>query len=133
MNVTYTLVLPLYFLLIIYPGSTAPSGPRPPNYRGLQSHSDTPHSVGLLWTSDRPDAKTSTLQQTTLTKDKHPYPGGIRTRNPSKRAAADSSIRPRGHWDRRTFCLDFQFFLQRKVSFLLSSRRLSPVLLLSLR
>jgi len=29
--------------------------------------------------------------------------------------------------------LDFQFFLQRKVSFLLSSRRLSPVLLLSLR
>ena len=24
------------------------------------SHSDTPHSVGLLWTSDRPDAETST-------------------------------------------------------------------------
>jgi len=25
-----------------------------------QSHSDTPHSVGFLWTSDRPDAETST-------------------------------------------------------------------------
>jgi hypothetical protein len=25
-----------------------------------RSHSDTPHSVGLLWTSDQPDAKTST-------------------------------------------------------------------------
>ena len=26
-------------------------------------------------------------------------PGGIRTRNPSKRAAADPRLRPRGHWD----------------------------------
>jgi hypothetical protein len=25
-----------------------------------RSHSDTPHSVGLLWTSDRIDAETST-------------------------------------------------------------------------
>ena len=24
-----------------------------------RSHSDTPHSVGLLWTSDQPDAETS--------------------------------------------------------------------------
>jgi hypothetical protein len=30
------------------------------------SHSDTPHSVGLLWTDDQPDAKTSTSQHTTL-------------------------------------------------------------------
>ena len=29
-------------------------------------------------------------------------PGGIRTRNPSKRAAADPPLRPRGHWDRHT-------------------------------
>ena len=33
---------------------------------------DTPHSVGLLWTSDQPDAKTSTGLHTTLTRDKHP-------------------------------------------------------------
>ena len=25
-----------------------------------RSHSDAPHSVGLIWTSDRPEAKTST-------------------------------------------------------------------------
>jgi hypothetical protein len=25
-----------------------------------RSHSDTPHSVGLLWASDQPDADTST-------------------------------------------------------------------------
>jgi len=27
-----------------------------------QSHSKTPHPVGLLWTSDQSDAETSTLQ-----------------------------------------------------------------------
>jgi hypothetical protein len=26
----------------------------------LRSHSDTPHSMGLLWASDQPDAETST-------------------------------------------------------------------------
>jgi len=38
------------------------------------SHSDTPHSVGLLWTSDQPDAETTTLQDTPLTRDRHPCP-----------------------------------------------------------
>jgi hypothetical protein len=32
------------------------------------------HSVGLLWTSDEPDAVTSVWQHTTLTKDRHPWP-----------------------------------------------------------
>jgi hypothetical protein len=35
------------------------------------SHSDTPHSVGLLWTSDKPVVETSTWQITTLTTDIH--------------------------------------------------------------
>jgi len=39
-----------------------------------RSHSDTPHSVGLLWTSNQPEAGTSTWQYTTLTEDKHPHP-----------------------------------------------------------
>ena len=29
---------------------------------------------------------------------RHPCPRGIRTRNPSKGATADPSLRPRGHW-----------------------------------
>jgi hypothetical protein len=37
-----------------------------------RSHSDTPHSVGLLWTSDQPDAAASTWNHTTLTSDRHP-------------------------------------------------------------
>jgi len=39
-----------------------------------QSHSDTPHSVGLLWTSNQPDAETSTWKHTTLT---HLSPAGF--------------------------------------------------------
>jgi len=58
-------------------------------------HSDTPQSVGLAWTSDRSDAETSTWQHTTLTTDIH-APGGIRTHNSSKPAAADPLLRPRG-------------------------------------
>ena len=63
-----------------------------------RSHSDTPHSVGLLWTSDHPDAETPTWQHNTLTRDIHD-PGGIRTRSSSKRAAEDPRLRPRGHRD----------------------------------
>jgi len=61
-----------------------------------QSHSDTPHSVRLLWTSDQPDAQTSTCQHSQET-DIH-VPNGIRTRNPSKRAAADPRRRLKLHW-----------------------------------
>jgi hypothetical protein len=70
-----------------------------------QSHSDTPHSVEIPWTSDQPAAETSTWQNTTLTKDKHQSPGGIRTHNPNKPAAADPRLRPRGHLD-RPFAVD---------------------------
>jgi hypothetical protein len=63
------------------------------------THLDTSHSIELLWTSDQADAKTSTWQHTTLTTGIH-APRGIRTRNPSKRAAADPRCRPRGHGHR---------------------------------
>jgi hypothetical protein len=35
-------------------------------------------------------------------------PGGIRTRNRSKRAAADPRLRPRGHWDRQNWTYSIQ-------------------------
>jgi hypothetical protein len=56
---------------------------QPPVGQGLliieasRSHSDTPHSVGLLWTSDQPDAETPTWQHTTLTRDRHMTPVGF--------------------------------------------------------
>jgi CTP:molybdopterin cytidylyltransferase MocA len=38
-----------------------------------RSFLDTSQSVGLLWTSDQPDAEASTWQHITLTTDRHPY------------------------------------------------------------
>ena len=59
------------------------------------SHSDTLHSVGLLWSRERPVAETSIPGNTQHLQgtDIH-TPGGIRTRNPNKRAAADPRLRP---------------------------------------
>jgi hypothetical protein len=65
-----------------------------------RSHSNTPHSVWLYWRRDRQVAGTSTRQNSTFTRDRHPCPGGIRTYYPSKRAAACPRLRPRVHWDR---------------------------------
>jgi hypothetical protein len=61
----------------------------------------SPQLVGLLWTRDQPVAKVSTWQRTTLVRYRHPYPGGIRTCNPIKRAAADLSLIWCGHWYRQ--------------------------------
>ena len=63
-----------------------------------RSHSITPHSVGLLRTSDQPDAETSTWQHIIFSRDRHPY--HKRDLNPqSQQAAIDLRLRPRGHRD----------------------------------
>jgi hypothetical protein len=81
-------------------GATASSGPGPPHYRGF--------TITLRHTTlgrTPLDAETSTWQHTTLTRDRHPCPDGIRTHNPSKGEAADPRLRPRGHWDRHIFLI----------------------------
>jgi len=62
------------------------------NIEVSRSHSDTAHSVGLLWTS----AETSTWQHTTLTPCPH------RDSNTQSRQARGSNPRlgPRVHWNR---------------------------------
>jgi hypothetical protein len=60
-------------------------------YEVHRLHSDTPHSVGLLWTRDRPVAETSTCQHTALKRDIHDL-SGIRSRNPKEREAADARL-----------------------------------------
>jgi hypothetical protein len=47
------------------------------------SHSDTPYSIGFLWTSDRPNSETSTWQHTTRTGEDIHVPGRIRIHNSS--------------------------------------------------
>jgi hypothetical protein len=63
------------------------------------SHSDTPHLVGLLRTSDQTDAGTSTWQHTTVTRDTHPCPP--RDSNPQSQQASGrrptlQTVRPLG-------------------------------------
>ena len=50
-----------------------------------RSHSDTRQSLGILWTSDRPVAKTSTRRHTILTRDNVRVLSQFRERNPRKR------------------------------------------------
>jgi hypothetical protein len=57
----------------------------------LHDHTHTPNSVGLLWTSDQPVAQT-----TNNSRNKHPLPGGNRTRIISKREAADPHLTAAG-------------------------------------
>jgi hypothetical protein len=92
----------LIVLYFFFYGSTALYGLGPPRFVEVpRSHTlDTRQSVGLLWTSDRPSQRplpnnTQHSQET----DIH-TPGGIRTHDPSKRAAEDPRLRPHSHWDR---------------------------------
>jgi hypothetical protein len=84
-------------LYIFSHGATAPVWTKGLPYRASRSQ-----SVGLLWTSDHPEAETSDNTQHTAFTDVH-APDGIRTGNPSKRAAAYPRLRPRCHCDRRVF------------------------------
>jgi len=59
------------------------------------TNNEAPHSVGFLWTSDQPDAETSTWPHTAQQKNTH-GPGGIQTLNLSMRASADLRLRMRG-------------------------------------
>jgi hypothetical protein len=79
-----------------------PTAQQPPVGQGLLiteallSHSDTPHSVGLLWTSDQPDAQTSNQQNTIITIDRHPYPR--RDSNPQSQQASSRRSTPQETW-----------------------------------
>jgi hypothetical protein len=75
-------------------GATVPSGPGPPQCRGFTiTHSDIPQSAGLLRTSHQPVSETSLPDNTHHSKETDIHaPGRIRTRNPSKRAAADHAL-----------------------------------------
>jgi hypothetical protein len=56
------------------------------------SRSQTLHSAGLLWTSDRIVAETSTWQHTTLTRDKRQCP--MRDSNPQSQQASSRGPTP---------------------------------------
>jgi hypothetical protein len=71
---------------------------QPPVGQGLliieasRSQSDTPHSIGLLWTSDQPDAETSTWQYNTHKRQILTPPRS--DSKPQSQQAAVSRLRP---------------------------------------
>jgi hypothetical protein len=69
---------------VLFYGSSVPGGLGHLTVEVSRSYSETPHSEGILWTSDQPDAETS---DNTRHRHRHPCLGGIRIRNPRKRAA----------------------------------------------
>ena len=58
-------------------GATAPMGQGLLIIKAPQSHSDTPHLVGVLWMSDQPDAETSTWQHNTHNRQTSTPPVGF--------------------------------------------------------
>jgi hypothetical protein len=70
---------------LIFHASTAPVGLDFLIVEVSRSHSETPHSVGCLWTSDRPVAETFTWQHVTLLRTTIRAPDGIRTSDSSER------------------------------------------------
>jgi hypothetical protein len=80
-------------------GATAPSELQPTYYQASRSHSDTPQSVGFLWTSDRPVAETSTWQHKHSQQTSIP-PAAFEPAIPTIETDADPRLRPRGYWNR---------------------------------
>jgi hypothetical protein len=67
-----------------------------------RSHSDTPHSGRTPLDGWSPRRRELYLTRHNTHKGQTSMPpSGIRTHNPSKRAAAEPRLTPRGHWDRQ--------------------------------
>jgi hypothetical protein len=66
---------------------------------GSRRHSDTPHSVGLLWTTDQPDEEPLPDNPRHSQEIYIHAASGIRTRSPSNQEAADSRLARLGQWD----------------------------------
>ena len=97
--ISQNMLLPFSYFVNFFYGRIFRILPGAPLHGGFTiTLSDTTLSRTLL-ESDQPDAKTSTWQHTTLKETDIHATDGIRTRNPSKRAAADPPIRLHGWWD----------------------------------
>jgi hypothetical protein len=87
--------------LTFFRKATSPSGPGSPHYRGFTitlRHTTLGRTPLDGWSARRRDLYLTT--HNTHNRQTSHVPGGIRTRNPSKRAAADQRLRLRRLWDR---------------------------------
>jgi len=86
-------------MFVSWPKGNSPYGPGLLIIKASRSQRDITQLLGLLWKSDEPRQRHLPDTQHSKETDIH-APDGIRTRSPSKRAAAERRPRPRGHWDR---------------------------------
>jgi len=86
---------PLHEYCFLYMPNSSPLDQGLISVRVLLSHSDTSHSVGLLWTSDRPVAETFDNTQHSQETDIHAA-AEFEPAIPSKRAAADRAATGNG-------------------------------------
>ena len=84
----------------LFTGSTALVGLDILTVEVRRSHSDTPQSVGLLWTSDQSNAETSTSQHTTLTRQTSMPPARFESAIPASERTHTYAL-DRGHRHRR--------------------------------
>jgi hypothetical protein len=102
----YTLYCIIYYTTLhstSFSWHNSPNWARASSLSRLNDHTQTAQSVGLLLTTGQPDTETSLPDNTQHSQETDIHaPGKIRTHNPGKQAAADSHLRPRGHWDRHT-------------------------------
>jgi hypothetical protein len=84
-----------------YHGATAQVGQGLPIIKDSRSYSDTPHSVGLLWTRDHPRRGDNylTTHNTHFRQISTP-PAGFEPTIPASERPQTHVLRPRGHWDR---------------------------------
>jgi len=88
------------------------------------SRSDSGVTSLEAWSSYRRDLYLTT--NNTHNRRTSMAPGGIRTRNPSKRATANPRVRPRSHWDRLVFQI-WSFFVSRWADEFLLNLLLRPL------
>ena len=117
-NVTLAYSNDVHIETYIFYGTTAPSGPRPVHCRGFTitlRHTTLGRTPLDEWSARRRDLYLTT--NNTHKRQTSMPPGGIRTRNPSKRAAAVPRLRPRGHFD-RPFLYIRRLFIYKKCTHL---------------
>jgi hypothetical protein len=71
-NIQVTFLIRTDKIFYFFYGTTSRLGQRFLMIVASRSHSEKPQSLRLLWTMDRPVAETSTWQQTTIKRDRHP-------------------------------------------------------------
>jgi len=101
---------------LFFCGTATQHGSWPPHSWGFLDHTQRRTTVGRTpldeWSARRRDLYLTTQ---TLTTDKRSCPGGIRTHDFSRRAAADLRLRLRGYWDRQDATLHSLFYLETAV------------------